>query len=224
MRPLNILVTSGGCEESVDGVRSLCNFSTGATAVRICEALSARGHSLYLLKGKRALRPDCPVELREFSGYDDLERKLQDLQHKAFDCVIFNAAVSDYGVEWVEQGDLRYRPGDLNKFSSSGEEEVRILLKPHRKLIDRLQDWFGASCRVMGFKLTCGASAGERKDAVDALFGHAPAEVVLSNDLREIEGEEHGFMLWKRDGSLLTFGASKAELAGAVADWAEGRL
>lgn len=242
MKSLNILITSGGCEEAVDRVRSLCNFSTGATAARICEELYERGHRINLLKGKRALSPNCPcidadpslvdkagtdnraVVVESFTAYDDLKAKLQNLAGRPFDCVIFNAAVSDYGVDRVEQGTERYRPEDLEKLPSSEDRPLRIILKPHKKLIDSLHTLFGEACRILGFKLTCNASSEERREAVEALFRHAPAEAVLSNDLSEIVGEEHGFTLWSRSGSLLQQGKTKEDLARAVRLWAEQAL
>ena len=36
---MNILITGGGCEEPIDDVRSVCNFSTGKTSSLIADCL-----------------------------------------------------------------------------------------------------------------------------------------------------------------------------------------
>jgi len=57
---VRVLVTGGGCEEAIDGVRFVANFSTGRTAARIAEGLLAGGHDVTLLAGLRAMRPAAP--------------------------------------------------------------------------------------------------------------------------------------------------------------------
>lgn len=82
---MRVLVTGGGCEEAIDGVRFVANFSTGRTAARIAEGLLAGGHDVTLLAGLRAMRPAAPagnqpadgaLETVTFRSFADLDAAL----------------------------------------------------------------------------------------------------------------------------------------------------
>lgn len=202
---MRILVTGGGCEEPIDGVRFVANLSTGGTAARITETLLAEGHDVTLLAGLRAERPVPPSRPREgapqgalqvvpFRGFAELETALEGaLNGGAFGLIVHAAAVSDYSVESVETDGRVYPGGEVSKLDSSSGLTIRM--KPNPKLVDGLRA--RAGCPVVAFKLTKGASESERLAAVSALFSRAGVDYVISNDITELWGEQHRFLAYR---------------------------
>ena len=74
---MNILITGGGCEEAIDSVRSVCNFSTGKTACKIASTLLSTKPSIKItaIMAEKAEKPEgCTV--RTFRSFSDLEHIL----------------------------------------------------------------------------------------------------------------------------------------------------
>jgi len=232
-----ILITSGGCEEAIDGVRTLSNFSSGKTGAVLADSFYLAGYSVVLIKGKKAEFPKQSFSLAtdlsdlsnkkvpeitvfEFGGFKDLEQLLRKLSSIKFKAVFFAAAVSDFGIKKIKIGSTSYNPGDIPKITAEiiGTEDLSIQLFHHPKLIDLLPDLFGPNCCIVGFKLTNQADLNERKKAVLSLFNHSGAAAVISNDLSEISGQKHQFVLYKPDLSILGEGQNKSEMAAVLKD------
>jgi phosphopantothenoylcysteine decarboxylase/phosphopantothenate--cysteine ligase len=183
-RRIRILVTSGGTEEPIDGVRSLGNFSTGRTGALLAAHFAAHGHEVVLLRARRAAAAPAGVVEEVFGGFGELESTLRRLlAAKRFDAVVHAAAVGDYSVASVEvDGEETRRAG--GKIDSG--RDVVIRLRPNPKLVDRLREWSAdPSLRVVAFKLTRGAPPAARDAAVATLFAHSGADAVVHNDLEE---------------------------------------
>ncbi|HET6565878.1 MAG TPA: bifunctional phosphopantothenoylcysteine decarboxylase/phosphopantothenate--cysteine ligase CoaBC [Xanthomonadales bacterium] len=189
-----ILVTAGGTREPIDSVRYIGNMSTGGTAAKLCDALIAAGHEVTWLGAPSAQRPALPCEQVSYTSFKDLQASLQQLlsgQH--FDAVIHAAAVSDYSVAAIEQGENTVAPGHA-KLASDGE--ITLKLQPNPKLLDALRGWSqNPGVRIIGFKLTDTADPAMRMAAVARLFERASVDAVVHNDLREISNGSHPFTL-----------------------------
>ena len=74
---MRVLVTAGGTEEHVDGVRRLTNLSTGATGAVIARHFAEQGAEVLLLHAERASLGDIPVERETFVTFCDLEAALR---------------------------------------------------------------------------------------------------------------------------------------------------
>jgi phosphopantothenoylcysteine synthetase/decarboxylase len=200
---MKILITGGGCEEAIDGVRSLCNFSTGATAAAIAQDLACAGHEVTALMAERSRaildREETSLRVRPFRSYADLSASLrEELEAYHWDLIIHAAAVSDYGVAAVRVGDQEFPGGSLPKIDSG--QEVLITLKPHDKILYRLRAWCrNPQCRIAAFKLTRDAGEDQRREAVEKLFregiGKGP-DLVIHNDLSEIQEGAHPFTVY----------------------------
>jgi phosphopantothenoylcysteine decarboxylase/phosphopantothenate--cysteine ligase len=192
-----ILVTAGGTREPIDSVRFIGNMSTGSTAARLCDALLKAGHEVVWLGAESAHRPTLPCEQLSYVSFKDLQGSLEQLlssQH--WDAVIHAAAVSDYSVAAIEQGDTVLAAGDneLAKLASDGE--IRLRLQPNLKLLDALRGWSkNPECRIIGFKLTDTADVQQRLKAVRRLFERASVDAVVHNDLQDIRQNHHPFTL-----------------------------
>jgi len=190
---MKLLITAGGTREPIDRVRAITNTSTGATGIALAGELTAIGHSVELLRSTNAIAPPPSLALpsQTFTTTASLEAALRErLARGDIDVVIMAAAVADY------------RPAEpvFSKIDSDAEElTLRLARVP--KLLPQLRSMSPRPLRVIGFKLTVGASESERLDAVDAQFKSSTVDAVVHNDLSEIEtastrGTPHPFRFY----------------------------
>jgi len=190
---VRILVTAGGTREPIDRVRAITNTSTGATGAALAAALTALGHSVELLRSAHSLAPSPSLASQTFTTTASLEAALRErLGTGDIDAVLMAAAVADF------------RPAEplLGKIDSEAAAlTLRLVRVP--KLLPQLHAMSPRPLRVIGFKLTVGASDAEQRDAVTAQFRAARVNAVVHNDLSEIEtatarGTPHPFRLYTR--------------------------
>ena len=212
---MKVLVTAGGTEEPVDGVRRLTNTSTGATGGVLARRFSELGAHVLLLHAERAPLDGIDVERETFTTYADLEGSLRrHLEYRWWDAVVHLAAVSDYSVASVEVDGLPVPHGDRGKIGSGAEVVIR--LEPNPKLIDELKRWSrNPAIRVVGFKLTNHPDLEVRKAKVDELLARGVADLVVHNDLAEIDGESHPAVIWTHREPIART-STKIELAEAL--------
>ena len=188
-RRLRVLVTSGGTSEPIDGVRVITNSSTGSTGAAIADRLARQGHDVVLLRARGSA--EAPTVNREetFLSFSDLDTALtRVLAAEPFDAVVHCAAVSDFSVANVEVGGVG-QPPSAGKIDSAAAPVVR--LRPNPKLVDGLRSRCrNASLKLVAFKLTHGEGRDARLRAVESLFAHSGADVVVHNDMAEREGPE----------------------------------
>jgi len=212
-----VLVTAGGTEEPVDGVRTLTNFSTGRTGVLLAEHLRACGCEVTLLRAGRAAPAPAGVRSETFVTFADLRAALERLlggEH--FDAVVHAAAVSDYSVAGLRVNGEPLAPG-AGKLGTA--QEVAIQLAPNPKLVDHLRAWSrNPALRVIAFKLTRDADAAAARAAVEKLFAHSRADAVVHNDLAAVDPATGRFpaTLWRADGTSRAL-ESREALAHAIA-------
>lgn len=201
---MNVLVTSGGTAEPVDGVRFLTNFSTGHTAAVLARELQKAGHTVHLLRARRA--ENVPeVEQSFFTDFRSLDEALRALlAQRDFDLIVHAAAVADFAVESVQIDGRDFVPAQLAKIH--GASEVRLLLKPTYKIIDRLPSYARRRPLIVGFKLTNGASAVQAQQAAARVC----ADWVVQNDLKDIQSGRRIFSLYWQ-------GQKMQEIEGTVA-------
>lgn len=215
-RALRVLVTSGGTAEPIDGVRAIANSSTGATGALIAEELARQGHAVTLLRAKTATHATGVREC-EYYTFAELDTTLSDLLGaEDFDAVVHAAAVSDFAVDAVEIGGVTQPPGET-KLGSGLAPVLRLRRNP--KLLDTLRTRSRQpAVRIVGFKLTRGASPVEVEAAVRALVRDGTVDLVVHNDLTDATGGgAFPAELWSGEGQRLERCAGRAELARALA-------
>ena len=212
---MKILVTAGGTEEPVDGVRRLTNVSTGATGGVLARHFADCGAEVLLLYAERAPLGTVNVERDTFVTFADLEAALRrHLGGRDWDVIVHLAAVSDYSVASVEVDGRQVAHGDQGKIGSG--REVVIRLAPNPKLIDDLKTWSrNPSIKVVGFKLTNEVDPDVRTAQVRALLDRGTTDLVVHNDLSEIEGQDHKAAIWTLKGPVART-TKKTELAQAL--------
>lgn len=210
-RRLRVLVTSGGTVEPIDGVRVLTNTSTGRTGALITAHLRRCGHEVVLLRARGAVRPETPGAEESFYTFSDLAGALERrLKTERFDAIIHAAAVSDFRVEGVTTGG-GMQPAAAGKLASGSSPLLRLL--PNPKLVDRLRGLSAEPLRVVAFKLTRGADAPAARAAVQDLFSHSGADLVVHNDLAAADNGELPADIHRPDGSLAAHCATRTGLA-----------
>ena len=188
---INILVTAGGTEEPIDGVRRLVNSSTGATGLVIADRLRAHGADVLLLHSARVDVSGFQGEKTPFLTFDDLSDALENLLSKRpFDAVIHLAAVSDYHLAGIEVDGKPLEPGERGKIGTG--HELLLRLAPNPKLIDGLREWSSnPDLAIVGFKLTDEGNQAKRTAKVRTLLQRGVADYVVHNDINEISVDQH---------------------------------
>lgn len=195
----HILITAGGTEEPIDGVRSITNTSSGRTGAELAETLAEQGYDVTLLHARNAVTPQRlrNIEMKAFDSFASLEKLLgKTLAAQKFDAVIHLAAVADYSLTEVESNGAVLRVPIKGKIDSG--EELTLKLKKNPKLIDTIKAK-APNAKVIAFKLTRTPSAEERKKAVEQLAAHANADFIVHNDLEEISANTHPFTIYTTD-------------------------
>ena len=215
---MRILITSGGTEEPIDGVRYITNFSTGRTGAVIADYLAVCGVESVLVHGRHAVLPETDMERYSFTTFIDLDRILQELlgTDRTFDAVIHCAAVSDFSLDYIqtETGEI-FRPEEKGKISSSGS--LTIHMKPNYKILDRIKSYNGnRGITVIGYKLTNTDSEDEIQSAVKKVLSGGRTDFIVHNNLPEITQKVHPATIYSSEGEIVVKTATKAEMAKAL--------
>jgi phosphopantothenoylcysteine decarboxylase / phosphopantothenate---cysteine ligase len=218
-RSLSVLVTSGGTKEAIDGVRSITNTSTGSTGAQIAQTLLDRGHQVTFLHARDTKKPSGKgLHLVPFESFYDLDTRLrQHLKKDRFDGVVHLAAVSDFSVDHLKVDGKIIEPSVTCKLDS--DSQVSIDLKKNHKILPRLREYASrADLKVIGFKLTKGASDSERSQAIGSLA--ESADLVVHNDLNEINELEHKATLYRANKEIARV-TTKQEMAKKISEFLE---
>jgi len=199
-----ILVTGGGTREPIDSVRYIGNMSSGRTASRLTDELSASGHQVTWLGADSAVKPGLPCDTSQFSSFDDLAAQLRTLlAANDYDVVIHAAAVSDFSVATIHGNEED--PEGITSGKLSSNSDLLLRLKPNPKLLDRIRDWSrNPNVRVIGFKLTDTQDLQQRLSAVRKQFDNSKVDAVVHNDLTDISDKAHPFRLYTSEQAQVT--------------------
>lgn len=193
-----ILITGGGTREPIDSVRYIGNMSSGRTAARLADELTAAGHRVTWLGARDAVQPALADRIDFFSSFNELESRLKhQLGRGEYDVVIHVAAVSDFSVASLESdgGGMSSTGGKL-----SSDTDLVLRLKRNPKLLNRLREWSGnPGLKVIGFKLTDTKDIPQRLEAIRKQLDNPGVDAVVHNDLSDISGTAHRFCI-HRDG------------------------
>lgn len=173
---LKVLVTSGGTQEPIDPVRVITNKSTGTTGAALADVFSQFGFDVTYLHAESAKTPQSDCEKIPFTSFESLQYQLQNLLSKnSYKAVVHLAAVSDFS------------PIQSSTKKISSDEELTMKFKRNPKLVDQLREMAeNPNLQVVAFKLTASANEDEKKAAVEKLFSHSQANLVVQNDAAEM--------------------------------------
>ena len=212
---MKVLITSGGTEEPIDGVRAITNFSSGKTGAVIADLFYENGADVVLLHSYKAVKPVKVSKMDSYRTFNDLALKLKKyIATGNFDAVIHLAAVSDFSVDYIETNDgKRFSPELSGKIPS--EAEIKICLKKNFKILDRLKDYC-TDClkpKIVGFKLTDSDSQQEKDKAIEKAVKTGCVDFLVHNNLRDINLQKHPAKIYSGAGKLLFELSDKSEIA-----------
>lgn len=135
-----ILILGGSCCEPVDKVRSLCNQSSGKTAISLACHAYFQGAEIELWYGASPEQPPSYVKTKRFRSLSDVKTLIKDTDLENFEIIIVCAALSDY------------IPEKINVKMDSTQESTTISLKKADKIIQIIRRKCSES-KIIGFKL-----------------------------------------------------------------------
>ncbi len=94
-RKLQFLITAGGTREYIDPVRFISNASSGKMGYELAQAALSAGHEVILITAPTNLKPPGRAKLINVESAGDMFEAVKNNFGKC-DCLIMNAAVSDY--------------------------------------------------------------------------------------------------------------------------------
>lgn len=194
---MRVLITSGGTREPIDGVRVIANSSTGATGAALADAFYEAGFDVTLLRARHSIAPQNPVSEHFFTTVAELDQACQTLlSSHPFGLVIHAAAVSDFVVETVTVDGIPHPAPFTGKLHSSAR--LSLELAPGKKILPELKGYSqNPALRLVGFKLTDGASEVEIRQAIAKVLA-AGADLVVHNDQQTMTTNRA--VLWSTDG------------------------
>ncbi len=214
-RARQILITSGGTQEPIDGVRAITNTSTGVTGAKLASWFSRHGDAVTLLHAKGAVVPEeaSSMQLAPFTSFKSLQSSVTDLlSTRHFDAVIHLAAVADFSVFEVEANGAVHAAPLASKIESSDELTLRLTKNP--KLIDSIRALSkNADVQVVAFKLTHTNVKSDRRKAVENLAAHAKADFIVQNDISEITSVAHPFTIYSGEAQPIATAENADQLA-----------
>lgn len=207
-----VLITGGGTREPIDAVRYIGNTSTGRTSAQLANAMHERGMAVTWLGARSAIHPQKGPDISEYETFDELQERLfAAVSGSHYDLVVQAAAVADFSPVGGEAA---------GKMSSG--EALTLELAPNPKLINSIRSHsLNPAVRVIGFKLTAGASSKDARQAVARLFAGGGVDLVVHNDMREIDDGHHRFRLFSEAESPMLEGTLENvdELAARLLEW-----
>lgn len=207
---MKVLITSGGTKIKIDRVRSITNMSKGTFGSQIADSFFYlnNGTDIDFLAAKGSKLPKTEIidifhtTVEEkfdsvnksnlnycftsipYVTFDDYEKTLFDLlKNNSYDVIILAAAVSDYGVENYVDGKIR-----------SSSDEMIIKLKPLPKLISKVRE-VAPNSFIVGFKLLVDSTEDELKQACIDSMNKNKLNMIVGNDLRDIQKDNHTLTL-----------------------------
>ena len=211
-----ILITAGGTRETIDGVRTLTNMSTGQTGARLADELHNRGHHVLLLTNRFAQKPQSKVKVDTYENFNGIYNTLRALgRTHHFDMILHSAAVSDYSIGEIQTPDGVVNPGQ-EKISSQ-YKNISIRLERNEKILPKLKDLFHSQTTVVGFKLTSTESKEEQAKAVFELLNKKSVDYVVHNDMGDIKKGKRQFLMTSKQGEQIHL-PSVEDLAHHISD------
>ena len=236
---MKVLISAGGTSERIDNIRSITNHSTGRLGSIIADKFALCGSQVIYLCGERALLPQSKnIEVVRISGVQSLIDSMEQLfaSHK-FDCIIHSMAVSDFtpkgsvSVDEIAENVLHALENDIsldaiksaillscrplsgNKISSRSSN-LMIMLENTPKVIGLIRKMQPETVLV-GFKLLSDVPENELVQVARDLLIQNACDLVLANDLRDIDGDNHKAILMDRH-DILCKADTKQEIADAI--------
>jgi len=201
----NILITSGGTSENIDGIRYITNLSTGKTGAAIAQYFINQNYAVTFIGANNSKFPEGQFKLINYSSFDELNEALKSsLKTENFDLIIHLAAVSDYRAVHLESNTEKIDLPSEKKISSESET-LNISFKKNFKIINRLKKYsINKKLKIVSFKFTNTKDENAKLHQIEKLSGESKPDLIVLNDYRDREGgTQKDFRLFNVDGEII---------------------
>ena len=113
MEGINILITAGATQESIDPVRYITNHSTGKMGYAFARMAMLRGANVTLVTGETSITPPMFVEVINIKSAKEMYDQVTARAPK-MDAIVKAAAVADYRPVNVSDQKIKKKDGDMN--------------------------------------------------------------------------------------------------------------
>ncbi|MBQ8317877.1 MAG: bifunctional phosphopantothenoylcysteine decarboxylase/phosphopantothenate--cysteine ligase CoaBC [Lachnospiraceae bacterium] len=113
MEGINILITAGATQESIDPVRYITNHSTGKMGYAFARMAMLRGANVTLVTGETSITPPMFVEVVNIKSAKEMYDQVTARAPK-MDAIVKAAAVADYRPVNVSDQKIKKKDGDMN--------------------------------------------------------------------------------------------------------------
>jgi len=202
MENKKVLIIGGACCEPVDAVRSLCNHSSGKTAIAFAQQGYFQGGTIELWYGKSPESVPKYLSVKRFQTVDEVKQLIETTDMSRFDSIIVCAALSDFIPE-----------KQLGKLDSQ-QQSLEISCKRSDKLIGLIRSKTERSI-IVGFKLGTDEKTVIKK--AQSLQREYMLDSVIANTTSVLDAEDtHAWMV--QDTKIIPIKGSKEFLARRVFD------
>lgn len=205
-----LLITAGPTWVAIDPVRVITNIASGQTGQIMARLARDKGAKVTLLLGSADKEKSLTgIKVKTFRFFHELKDLIfKEIKSKDYDCIIHNAAVSDFLVRKATKRKI-----------DSGKKSLEIKLSPAPKIINQIRRMAPKSILVM-FKLEANVSYPELIRKARLAQSRVGADIVIANMFRQARLKSfiynHKQLLAKAD--------SRLSLAKAVISVLEDKL
>ena len=197
-----ILIIGGSTVEPVDAVRSICNTSSGKTALALATTAYHSGGLVELWYGQSSQQiPSFLKDVLRFVSLKDVEELIQSYDFSKIDIIIVCAALSDY------------IPEKTHEKITSDNNQLRIVCHSAPKILSLLRKK-APHAALIGFKLET------REDVLlergKKLQQRHNLELVVANTTKNLREDTGEVLVIRSDGTTKQIKGSKMEIASAI--------
>jgi phosphopantothenoylcysteine decarboxylase/phosphopantothenate--cysteine ligase len=199
----SVLIIGGSTQEPIDSVRSICNKSSGKTAIALSNEAFYRGASVELWSGNSIEKIPNYILNTRFSTLNDLKLLINKCDLSKYYIIIVCAALSDF------------IPEKISGKISSNKKELNITLKQAEKIIPLIKKK-SKKAKIIGFKL----ETDEKKSINKAteLLNKNNLDLVIANTTQTISNDNTKAWIIQKNKENKTFNGNKTQLANTIYD------
>jgi len=195
---MNIIITAGGTQESIDSVRKITNMSTGKLGTviskqftKVWDKVLNNTNKIFYICNKDSILPphNSAIELVLTTDMESVKEVVnQLLTEHTIDYFIHSMAVSDYKVEGAYKMDLSSI--DTTTKMQSNNDEIYLKLIKTVKIIDSIKQ-LQPNIELISFKLRDRVTEQELIEIGTDQLHRTNSSLVIANDLQYIRQGNH---------------------------------
>ncbi|MDD9949997.1 MAG: hypothetical protein OXT67_00380 [Zetaproteobacteria bacterium] len=191
----HVLVTLGGTRSSIDPVRFVGNYSSGALGSLITEELYRHGYGVHVVHGFAPRLPRCYTSKKMCSTNEAVLEECRRVLSSHSDCgLVMAAALLDYGVDQRES----------EKLKTADRPHLVVELSRQVKVLHKLLELKSTQAPWIACKLETGVSEVQAACLAQEYMDKYALSHFVVNDFAKISATEHEAFLFQRSADVNT--------------------